>query len=230
MTGISWSASNAPMRVKCIHRCLRASSCSSPVASSSTAAMPLLRVIVHFVDARTPIRTTYTRHPDSSRSGSGPGVSPDDRGAARLDAAAMQLDPDRAAALLDRLYRTAILITRDPHEAEDLVQDTYEQILRRPRELAATASCTTCAPRCAAATSTAIARRAAACRQWGSRPRRTSAPGPARSPVAAPSRPRSWRRSARCRRSTATCSSPRTSPGSRTPRRPPRWASSAAPS
>lgn len=47
----------------------------------------------------------------------------------------MQLDPDRAASLLDRLYRTAILITRDAHEAEDLVQDTYEQILRRPREL-----------------------------------------------------------------------------------------------
>jgi RNA polymerase sigma-70 factor (ECF subfamily) len=47
----------------------------------------------------------------------------------------MQLDPNRAAALLDRLYRTAILITRDPHEAEDLVQDTYELILRRPREI-----------------------------------------------------------------------------------------------
>ena len=47
----------------------------------------------------------------------------------------MQLDPQRAASLLDRLYRTAILITRDQHEAEDLVQDTYEQILRRPREL-----------------------------------------------------------------------------------------------
>jgi RNA polymerase sigma-70 factor, ECF subfamily len=47
----------------------------------------------------------------------------------------MRLDPDRAAALLDRLYRTAVLITRDPHEAEDLVQDTYELILRRPREL-----------------------------------------------------------------------------------------------
>jgi RNA polymerase sigma-70 factor (ECF subfamily) len=28
-----------------------------------------------------------------------------------------------------------VLITKDPHEAEDLVQDTYEQILRRPREL-----------------------------------------------------------------------------------------------
>jgi RNA polymerase sigma-70 factor (ECF subfamily) len=51
------------------------------------------------------------------------------------EAAAMRLDPNRAAALLDRLYRTAILITRDPHEAEDLVQDTYEQILRRPRDL-----------------------------------------------------------------------------------------------
>ena len=50
----------------------------------------------------------------------------------------MRLDPDRAAALLDRLYRTAILITKDPHEAEDLVQDTYELILRRPRELKGT--------------------------------------------------------------------------------------------
>ena len=47
----------------------------------------------------------------------------------------MRLDPHRAADLLDRLYRTAVLITKDPHEAEDLVQDTYEQILRRPREL-----------------------------------------------------------------------------------------------
>ena len=47
----------------------------------------------------------------------------------------MRLDPNRAADHLDRLYRTAILITKDPHEAEDLVQDTYEQILRRPREL-----------------------------------------------------------------------------------------------
>jgi RNA polymerase sigma-70 factor (ECF subfamily) len=47
----------------------------------------------------------------------------------------MRLDPNRAAALLDRLYRTAVLITKDPHEAEDLVQDTYELILRRPREL-----------------------------------------------------------------------------------------------
>jgi RNA polymerase sigma factor (sigma-70 family) len=47
----------------------------------------------------------------------------------------MRLDPQRAADHLDRLYRTAILITRDPHEAEDLVQDTYEQVLRRPREM-----------------------------------------------------------------------------------------------
>ena len=47
----------------------------------------------------------------------------------------MRLDPNHAATLLDRLYRTAILITKDPHEAEDLVQDTYELILRRPREV-----------------------------------------------------------------------------------------------
>lgn len=47
----------------------------------------------------------------------------------------MRLDPHAAASLLDRLYRTAILITKDPHEAEDLVQDTYELILRRPREV-----------------------------------------------------------------------------------------------
>jgi RNA polymerase sigma-70 factor (ECF subfamily) len=47
----------------------------------------------------------------------------------------MRLDPHHAASLLDRLYRTAILITKDPHEAEDLVQDTYELILRRPREI-----------------------------------------------------------------------------------------------
>ena len=47
----------------------------------------------------------------------------------------MRLDPNRAADLLDRLYRTAILITKDPYEAEDLVQDTYELVLRRPREL-----------------------------------------------------------------------------------------------
>jgi RNA polymerase sigma-70 factor (ECF subfamily) len=92
-------------------------------------------VFVHFVDVHTPIRTTYTWHPDTSRSGVDPGTVPDDQGARRPDAAAMQLDPDRAASLLDRLYRTAILITRDPHEAEDLVQDTYELILRRPREL-----------------------------------------------------------------------------------------------
>ena len=35
----------------------------------------------------------------------------------------MQLDPDRTAALLDRVYRSAILITRE-REAENLVQDT----------------------------------------------------------------------------------------------------------
>ena len=124
----------------------------------------------------------------------------------------MQLDPDRAASLLDRLYRTAILITRDPHEAEDLVQDTYELILRRPRELRGD--------------SELHYMRAAMRRRHVDRHRESCRRVPvvgldaapdvrsraARTRAAARSRPRSWRRSARCRRSTATCSSPPTSP------------------
>src|SRR6185503_12200703 len=42
MIGISWASSNAPMRVKCIHRCLRAFSCRFPAARSSIVAMTLL--------------------------------------------------------------------------------------------------------------------------------------------------------------------------------------------
>jgi RNA polymerase sigma-70 factor, ECF subfamily len=45
----------------------------------------------------------------------------------------------RAAALgdhLDRLYRAAWAITGAREDAEDLVQETYERVLRRPREIA----------------------------------------------------------------------------------------------
>jgi RNA polymerase sigma-70 factor, ECF subfamily len=44
----------------------------------------------------------------------------------------------RAAALgdhLDRLYRAAWAITGAREDAEDLVQETYERVLRRPREI-----------------------------------------------------------------------------------------------
>jgi RNA polymerase sigma-70 factor (ECF subfamily) len=45
----------------------------------------------------------------------------------------------RAAALgdhIDRLYRAAWAITGAREDAEDLVQETYERVLRRPREIA----------------------------------------------------------------------------------------------
>jgi RNA polymerase sigma-70 factor, ECF subfamily len=45
------------------------------------------------------------------------------------------LDVARAGDHLDRLYRTARAITGSPHEADDLVQDTYARVLSRPRRL-----------------------------------------------------------------------------------------------
>jgi RNA polymerase sigma-70 factor (ECF subfamily) len=45
------------------------------------------------------------------------------------------LDPDRLGDHLDRLYRAARALTGCPHDAQDLVQTTYERILRRPRVL-----------------------------------------------------------------------------------------------
>jgi RNA polymerase sigma-70 factor (ECF subfamily) len=45
------------------------------------------------------------------------------------------LEPGRAGELIDRLYRAAWALVGDPHDAEDLVQDTYAQVLSRPRFL-----------------------------------------------------------------------------------------------
>src|SRR5947207_6398273 len=44
-----------------------------------------------------------------------------------------RLDPDRAVDHLPRLYRAARAWTRSREEAEDLVQETYAQVLARPR-------------------------------------------------------------------------------------------------
>jgi RNA polymerase sigma-70 factor (ECF subfamily) len=46
-----------------------------------------------------------------------------------------QLDPDRLGSYVPRLYRAAYGLCGDRQDAEDLVQDTYEQVLRRPRFL-----------------------------------------------------------------------------------------------
>ena len=44
-----------------------------------------------------------------------------------------RLDPDRVVEHLPRLYRAARAWTRSREEAEDLVQETYAQVLARPR-------------------------------------------------------------------------------------------------
>jgi RNA polymerase sigma-70 factor, ECF subfamily len=46
-----------------------------------------------------------------------------------------QLDPDSLATHVDRLYRAAYGLCGSRQDAEDLVQDTYERVLRRPRFL-----------------------------------------------------------------------------------------------
>src|SRR4051794_4892132 len=45
------------------------------------------------------------------------------------------LEPERIADHLDRLYRAALMLSGSRESAEDLVQDTLEHVLRRPRFL-----------------------------------------------------------------------------------------------
>jgi RNA polymerase sigma-70 factor, ECF subfamily len=45
------------------------------------------------------------------------------------------LDPERLPELIDRLYRAAWAISGSPHDAEDLVQETFARALARPRAL-----------------------------------------------------------------------------------------------
>ena len=48
-------------------------------------------------------------------------------------AVARTLDPDTLGDHLDRLFRAAWALTGSREDAEDLVQETYERVLRRPR-------------------------------------------------------------------------------------------------
>ncbi|HUB76422.1 MAG TPA: RNA polymerase sigma factor [Solirubrobacteraceae bacterium] len=45
------------------------------------------------------------------------------------------LDPDSLGSHVDRLYRAAYVLCGSRADAEDLVQDTFEKVLRRPRFL-----------------------------------------------------------------------------------------------
>src|ERR1700748_3886656 len=43
------------------------------------------------------------------------------------------LDPDRLSGYIDPLYRAAWALCGSRHDAENLVQDTFAQVLQRPR-------------------------------------------------------------------------------------------------
>ncbi len=47
-----------------------------------------------------------------------------------------RLDPESLATHTDRLYRAAWALCGSPHDAEDLVQETFARVLARPRILA----------------------------------------------------------------------------------------------
>lgn len=51
------------------------------------------------------------------------------------DSELRELDPDQLGSYVTRLYRAAYGLCGSRQDAEDLVQDTYEQVLRRPRFL-----------------------------------------------------------------------------------------------
>lgn len=74
--------------------------------------------------------------------GSMSGDVPDVRASARADHGHMtttqhshRLDPDRLADHIDRLYRAAWALCGSPVDAEDLVQETFANVLKRPRLL-----------------------------------------------------------------------------------------------
>ena len=60
-----------------------------------------------------------------------------------------RLNPDDLGDHLDRLYRAAWALCGNRDEAEDLVQDTYADVLARPRWLRGTTTSATCCARCA---------------------------------------------------------------------------------
>ena len=57
------------------------------------------------------------------------------RGTVSVPLAPRQLDPERLGDHFDRLYRAAWALSGSREDAEDLVQETYARVLRKPRLL-----------------------------------------------------------------------------------------------
>jgi RNA polymerase sigma-70 factor, ECF subfamily len=55
--------------------------------------------------------------------------------AAKHRSAGRQLDPEALGDYIDCLYRAARSMCASPHDAEDLVQETFAQVLKKPRKL-----------------------------------------------------------------------------------------------
>jgi RNA polymerase sigma-70 factor, ECF subfamily len=55
--------------------------------------------------------------------------------ATRSASAGRQLDPEALGDHIDRLYRAARSMCASPQDAEDLVQETFARVLRKPRKL-----------------------------------------------------------------------------------------------
>jgi RNA polymerase sigma-70 factor, ECF subfamily len=55
------------------------------------------------------------------------------RGESRMLARPRRLDPNRLSDHVDAMYRAAWALCGSPHDAEDLVQETFLNVLKRPR-------------------------------------------------------------------------------------------------
>ena len=126
------------------------------------------------------------------------------------------LDPERLASHMERLIRVARHLTGRHGDAEDLVQDTFERVLRRPRTVSGSRRPTSCRP-CATRTSAPALRRQPGAHHRaarGLRARRHRRRGP---PDERPARSRGARRGGRAAQGLPRGSRPRRR--SRLPRR-----------
>ncbi|HEY1521951.1 MAG TPA: RNA polymerase sigma factor [Solirubrobacteraceae bacterium] len=73
--------------------------------------------------------------PEHSQRSSSPVPRSGSRASSGSDRGQRRLDPDRLGDHIDRLYRAAWALCGSPYDAEDLVQETFLSVLKRPRLL-----------------------------------------------------------------------------------------------